>query len=36
MLPDEQLEQRGMVGHVIADLDGAQAIALELQPEIHI
>ena len=27
MLPDEELQQGGMVGHVIADLDGAEAEA---------
>lgn len=36
VLVDEQLNQRRMIGHVIADLDRAQAIALKLPQEIRI
>ena len=36
MLVNEQLNQRRMIGHVIADLDRAQAIALKLPEEITI
>src|SRR5688572_27901927 len=36
VLADEELQQRRMVRHVIADLDRAEAVTLELSPEIGV
>ena len=36
MLVDEELNQRRMIGHVIADLDRAEAVALKLLQEFGV
>jgi hypothetical protein len=34
MLPDEELQQRGMVRHVMMNFGGGEALAFELELEI--
>jgi hypothetical protein len=36
MLPDEELKKGGMIRHVVADLDGGEAIALKLPTKFGI